>query len=140
MQTIPDWLFVVQEQLDDGRNVRIEYDREGDMLEIFFAEGAGRGLELADEIVLRYDVQTGLPLSLIFLSFSQLMKPTEYGPESFQLHGIKRLPSSEREKVMHILTSAPVNRYLRLSALSLTPRAKQLAPIVYVRQHLAAVA
>jgi hypothetical protein len=140
MQTIPDWLFVAQEQLDDGSDIRIEYDREGDTLEIFFAEGSGRGLELTDEIVLRYDVQTGLPLSLIFISFSQLMKPTEYGPESFRLNGIKRLPSAEREKVMHILTTDPVNRYLRLSALSVTPQAKQLAPIIYVRQQLAAVA
>jgi hypothetical protein len=138
IKTTPDWLFSYQEQLDNGQSARIEYDREGDILEIFFAEGSGRGLELSDEIVLRYDVKTGLPLSLIFVSFSKLMKPTEYGPESFHLHSLKRLPVSERERVMHILTTPPVNRYLHLSALSLAH--KKLAPIVYVRQHLAAMA
>lgn len=136
----PDWLFVVQEQLDTGQSVEIEYDREGDTLEIIFAKGAGRGLGLSDEIILRYDVQTGLPLSLILLSFSKLMQPTEFGPESFLLSGLKRLSAAERERVMQILTSSPVNRYLRVSALSLPPRIKQFSPIVYLRQQLAEVA
>ncbi|MFN8444556.1 MAG: DUF2283 domain-containing protein [Caldilineaceae bacterium] len=136
----PDWLFTVQDRLEDGQSVQIEYDREGDTLEIIFAKGAGRGLELSAEIILRYDVQTGLPLSLILLSFSKLMQPTEFGPESFLLSGLKRLSAAERERVMQILTSSPVNRYLRVSALSLPPRIKQLSPIVYLRQQLAEVA
>ena len=118
MTTTPDWLFVSEEEVSSGQTVRIEYDREGDILELFFAEGAGRGLELTDEIVLRYDVQSGQPLSLIFLSFSKLMQPTEYGPESFYVHGLKRLPPSERDQVMNLLTSSPVNHYLRVSALA----------------------
>ncbi len=72
MLATPDWLFTY-EDVDGEQNIRIEYDREGDVLEIFFAEGAGRGLELTDEIVLRYDMQTGSPLSLIFLTFSPVL-------------------------------------------------------------------
>lgn len=140
MSTTPDWLFTYPETLDNGQTVRIEYDREGDILEIFFAEGAGRGLDLTDEIVLRYDPQSGRPLSLIFLTFSKLMQPTEYGPESFYLHRLQRLSVAERNQVMHILTSPPVNHYLRVSALAQPRQANAFAPIVYVRQQLAAVA
>lgn len=132
----PDWLFVYEE-IQEGKPVRIEYDREGDLLEIFFAEGAGRGVELTDEIVLRYAVQSGQPLSLIFLTFSKLMQPTEYGPESFYLHSLKQLPPAERSKVMHILASPPVNHYLCISAVAQPRRAHQFTPIIYVRQQLA---
>mgnify|MGYP001044968767 CR=1 FL=1 len=139
MLATPDWLFTY-EDVDGEQNIRIEYDREGDVLEIFFAEGAGRGLELTDEIVLRYDIQTGRPLSLIFLTFSKLMQPTEYGPESFYLEGLQRLSPTEQNKVMKILTSPPVNRYLRVSAVAKLRQAHQFTPIVYVRQQLAPVA
>lgn len=139
MLATPDWLFTY-EDVDGEQNIRIEYDREGDVLEIFFAEGAGRGLELTDEIVLRYDIQTGRPLSLIFLTFSKLMQPTEYGPESFYLDGLQRLSPTEQNKVMKILTSPPVNRYLRVSAVAKLRQAHQFTPIVYVRQQLAPVA
>ena len=61
------------------------------MLEIFFARGAGTGLELNDEMVLRYDPETNAPLSLIFIIFSKLIQRTEYGIESFQLTGIGEL-------------------------------------------------
>ena len=139
MLATPDWLFTY-EDVDGEQNIRIEYDREGDVLEIFFAEGTGRGLELTDEIVLRYDIQTGRPLSLIFLTFSKLMQPTEYGPESFYLDGLQRLSPTEQNKVMKILTSPPVNRYLRVSAVAKLRQAHQFTPIVYVRQQLAPVA
>ena len=140
MTTTPDWLFVSEEEVSDGQPVRVEYDREGDILELFFAEGAGRGLELTDEIVLRYDVQSGQPLSLIFLTFSKLMQPTEYGAESFYLQGLKRLPAAERTRVMTMLTSPPVNHYLHVSALAQPRQTNQFAPILYVRPQIASVA
>lgn len=133
----PEWLFQYEETLDTGDTARIEYDKEGDTLEVFFADGSGKGLELADEIVLRYEPKTKNPLSLILLNFSHLVKPTEYGPESFRLNGMEHLPASERQTVMTMLTSAPVNRFLKVSALALSPDEEQLVPITYVRQQLA---
>ena len=105
-------------------------------MDILFAKGAGCGIELTDEIVLRYDPTNNRPLSLIFVSFSHLIQPTEYGPESFRLTGVEGLPPERRDIVMRILTSAPVNRYLRISALSLPPE-KRFVPITYVQQPLA---
>lgn len=137
-QQQPDWLFQYEEQLDSGESARIEYDKEGDILEVFFADGSGKGLELAHEIVLRYEPKTDNPLSLILLNYSHLVKPTEYGPESFRLNGMEHLPASERQKVMTMLTSAPLNRFLRVSALAISHDEEQLVPITYVRQQLAA--
>ena len=133
-----EWLIETQDYLDNGQAVQIEYDREGDVLDLLFAKGSGCDIELTDEIVLRYDPKNNNPLSLIFVSFSHLTRrvPTEYGPESFRLTGVERLPPERRDIVMRILTEAPVNRYLRISALSLPPE-KRFVPITYVQQPLA---
>ncbi len=134
--TTPAWLFTHTEQLNTGQEVEIEYDREGDTLEVLFARGSGRGVELSEEIVLRYDAQTNQPLSLIFLGFSHFMEQTPYGPESYRLTGLERLPSQESEQILQILTSSPVDQYLHVSALALSIKQPRLAPIAYVRQPL----
>lgn len=137
--TQPDWLFTYTDQLNDGQIAQVEYDREGDMLEIFFAKGAGTGLELSDEIVLRYDPEQNLPLSLIFLTFSKLIQPTEFGVESFQLTGVEHLAKPKRNQIMDMLTSSPINHYLHVSAFYLPQEEKpQFVPITYVRQALVA--
>lgn len=134
--TNPDWLIEREVKLDNGRTVLVSYDREGDTLEVFFNQGPGTGVELTDQIVLRYDKKTAVPLSLIFLSFSKLTQPTEYGPESFRLTGLEKLPPKQRDIITQILMSPPVNHYLRTSALSL-PRHSRRVPITYLRQPLA---
>lgn len=95
---------------------------------------------MSEEIVLRYDDSTNQPLSLILLGFSHFMQPTEYGPESYRLTGLERLPVPDRAKILQILTSAPVDRYLRVSALALSTKTPKAAPIAYVRPQLAMVA
>lgn len=137
-QTRTDWLFEYEETLDNSQTVHVDYDKEGDILEIVFAKGSGQGIELSEEIVLRYDDSTNQPLSLILLGFSHLMQPTEYGPESYRLTGLERLPTAERAKILQILTSVPVDRYLRVSALALSTKTPKIAPIAYVRPQLAA--
>lgn len=137
----PDWLFTYTDQFEDGQEAQIEYDREGDMLEIFFAKGAGTGLELSDEIVLRYDPETDVPLSLLFITFSKLIEPTEYGIESFQLTGLEHLAAPRQRQILTMLTSAPINRYLHVSAFCLPKdEATEFIPITYIRQGLAAEA
>jgi hypothetical protein len=142
MSTQPkfDWLFECEETLDNGQTVHVDYDREGDVLEVVFAKGSGQGIELSEEIILRYDDSTNQPLSLILLGFSHLMQPTEYGPESYRLTGLERLPIAERTKILQILTSVPVDRYLRVSALALSTKTPKVAPIAYVRPQLVAAA
>lgn len=132
-ETAKLWLDEYTETLPTGEQVQMEYDREGDVLEIFFTAGSATGIELADEIVLRYDRSTATPRSLIFTSFSQLVKDTEYGPESFPLTGIESLSPQQREEILRILRIPPVSHFLQLSAVQL-PDSRRPIPLTLVRR------
>ncbi len=75
-----DGLQTYQVTTEQGQTVELEYDQQGDMLEIFFKRGPASGaIELADPIILRFDRETGQALSLSVLTFSQVIQPTELG-------------------------------------------------------------
>lgn len=131
IQTV-EWLHEQIEILPTGEEVRIEYDSEGDTLEVFFASGAATGIELTDEIVLRYDKNSASPRSLIFTSFSHLIEDTEYGPESFRLTGIESLPPQQRDEILRILRMPAVSHFLQLSAVKL-PHTPHPIPFTSVR-------
>lgn len=128
-----EWLHEQIEILPAGGEVRLEYDSEGDILEVFFAPGPATGIELTDEIVLRYDRVKQSPRSLIFTSFSHLIQDTEYGPESFRLTGIEALPAKQQDEILRILRTSPVNHFLQLSAMHL-PHSERLIPLTLVRR------
>lgn len=132
----PAWLFNRTESFALSQSVQIEYDREGDILELLFARGSGRGVELSEELVLRYDPTTNQPLSLLLIGFSHFFQPTAYGPESYRLTGLERLPADERTRILQILTTPPVDQYLHVSALALSTKQPHFAPIATVRQGL----
>lgn len=106
----------------DGTPVRFVYDEEADILELFFGENTpATGIELSDHIILRLDRQTKRALSLMLLHFSILAEQTEYGPRSFPLEKLERLPQDLRELVLRLLTSLPVSQFLKVSQLQMTP-------------------
>ena len=126
------WLQERVEILPTGEKVHIEYDSEGDTLEVFFASGSATGIELTEEIVLRYDKSSASPRSLIFTSFSHLIQDTEYGPESFRLTGIESLPPQQRYEILRILRMPSVSHFLQLSAVKL-PHIQHPIPFTSVR-------
>ena len=132
MKDKPDWLVEYEETLEDGQRVLYHYDKEGDILEIFFQRGGGCGIDLTDEIVLRYDLKTGNPLSLIFLCFSALMQSAEFGPLSFRLK-LEEMPDDMRQTVLKIITTPPVNRFLKVLTYSPRP-ARRPVPIAYIEE------
>lgn len=121
----------------EGKTVQLEYDSEGDMLEIFFERGPASGaIELADPIILRFDRETGKALSLSVLTFSQVIQPTELGPRSFPLSGLDALPDALREQVQKMITSPPVSHFLKVSVYY--PQAEQPPiPISYIERSAA---
>ncbi len=127
-------LQIYQVTTDEGQTVELEYDQEGDMLEIFFERGSASGaIELADPIILRFNRETGQALSLSVLTFSQVIQPTELGPRSFQLDGLEPLPSTLREKVLNMITTPPVSHFLKIVAYY--PQAEQPPiPISYIER------
>ena len=116
MKKTPDWL-IKREIMLDGRSVRLQYDTEGDILEIFFHKGGGVGVELTDNIVLRFDKKTEQAMSLMLHSYSRLIQPTKFGPSSFQLSALSELPGDMQHTVLNIIQSFPVNHFLKLSGL-----------------------
>jgi hypothetical protein len=118
---------------DDGHAIHFAYDEEGDILEVVFDNvKATCALELTEEILLRFNLERGQAAGLTILDFSTLASPTEMGPRSFPLTGLDDLPDDLRHTVVKIITSPPVNQFLKVSYFYLSP-AERL-PITYVER------
>jgi len=106
----------------DGTPVRLVYDEEADILDIFFGDnGPATGIELTDYMLLRLNQTEKRAVSLMFRHFSVLSEQTEYGPRSFPLNPLDSLPEDLRELVLQLITSLPVNQFLKLSQVQTSP-------------------
>jgi len=115
----------------DGTAVRLVYDPEADILELFFgANEPATGVELTDHIVLRLNQQSQRAISLMARHFSILAEHTEYGPRSYPLTNLNEIPADLRELALHLITSAPVNQFLKLSHFQASPTKR--IPFTYV--------
>ncbi len=132
MSNKPNWLIEHQITIH-GQTITYSYDKEGDVLEVIFQKGGGLGVDLTENIVLRYNQERQEPLSLILTSFSRLTSPTPFGPPSFHLAILSELPPDMQQIVLHILNTFPVNRFLKVSGLRLSPSG-ELQPITYLEQ------
>ncbi len=104
------------------------------MLDIFFGENeSATGVELTDHILLRVNQQTGRAVSLTIRHLSILTERTEYGPRSFPLDNLEELPESLRELAIRLMTTAPVNQFLKLS--NFQESATKRVPLTYVEPY-----
>lgn len=95
--------------LSTGETAWYEYDRDGDVLEIIFRPAeATCAVELTESIILRFDWETNEPLSLSFISLSQLVQPAQYGPIHFQLL-VDEWPEAAQDKVWTMLQTTPLD-------------------------------
>lgn len=115
----------------DGTPVRLAYDQEADILEIFFGVNEpATGVDLTDHIVLRLNQRTKRAISLMLLDFSILTERTEYGPRSYPLDTLSDLPEDLRELVLQLVTSMPVSQFLKVSHLQVS--STERVPLTYV--------
>jgi hypothetical protein len=115
----------------DGTPVRLVYDQEADILEIFFgANEPATGVDLTDHIILRLNQQTKRAVSILLLDFSILTEQTEYGPRSYPLTKLHDLSEYLRELVLQLVTSMPVRQFLKVSHFQASPTER--VPITYV--------
>ena len=106
----------------DQPDERYEYDAEGDVLDVYFgAKRRAWTVEITDNITVSIDRQTGRAVSLSFLDFAELVRPTSLGPRSFPLTGLADLPLAERELVIRVLTTPPVSVWLDFSTVQTLP-------------------
>ena len=130
----------IETTASDGTPVRLVYDQEADTLEIFFGQNEpATGVELTDHILLRLNRQTRRAISLTLLHFSILTERTEYGPRSYPLDKLDQVPEDLRELTLHLMTSMPVNQFVKLSHFQASPT--EQVPLTYVEaQPMMAVA
>ena len=124
-------LYKTEMTANDGTPVRLVYDQEADILEIFFGENeAATGVELTDYILLRLNKKTCRAIGLTLLHFSILTERTEYGPRSYPLDKLDEISEDLRELVLHLITSMPVSQFLKLAHFQASPM--EQIPFTYV--------
>jgi len=138
MTAQPEWLIEKEITLPDGTTALWSYDTEGDMLEVFFNQGAATcTVELADGVLLRLDLKQARPLSLALLSFTPLTQQREFGPPLLRLDGLDDLPDDIRQAVLQIITSPPVNAILKVFSYAPTLEADRVEPLALLEQPVA---
>lgn len=111
----------------------IRYDEEGDILYISFRPGQkAMGVNLTEHILLRFDPETKEAVGLTLLDYSRLIQPTEVGPRSFPFVGLDRLSAELRQTVITLITTPPVNQFLKASLY--TPSSRRRLPLLYVER------
>jgi len=101
----------------------IKYDQEADVLYVTFRPGEkAMGVSLTEHILLRFHPETQEAVGLTLMDFSVLVQPTEVGPRSFALTGLDNLPYDLRETIIMLITTPPVNRFLKVSSFAPSPR------------------
>ena|SRR5687767_12797777 len=123
--------------LSTGETAWYEYDRDGDVLEIIFRPAeATCAVELTESIILRFDWETNEPLSLSFISLSQLVQPAQYGPIHFQLL-VDEWSEAAQDKVWTMLQTTPLTEFLTLSSYA-PAHTQHMIPMATIKpQHLA---
>lgn len=104
------------------------YDEISDTLYMsFIPDAKATGIELSENILLRIDKDNRQVVGITFLNYSILIQKADFGPRSFPLTGLAKLPDETREIVMKILESSPVKEILSLS--TYTPSFSEAIPI-----------
>ena len=117
----------------------IRYDEEGDILYISFRPGQqAMGIDLTEHILFRFDPKTKEAIGLTLLDYTRLVRPTEVGPRSFSMNGLEHLSVELRQTVVTLLTTYPVNQFLKVSLY--TPSPKRRLPLLYVERSAFAMA
>ena len=108
-----------------GKNSMIEhyeYDAESDVLDVYFDEKRPVWtIELTPNIMISIDRILQRVISLTFMDYTELIRPTDWGIRSFPITGLSELPLVERDLVIRILNSSPVNRWLDVSSVQTLP-------------------
>ncbi len=111
----------------------IAYDETSDTLVIAFEPGRpATGIELNEHILLRIDKDQRKAIGITFLDYSLLAQRADYGPRSFPVTGLSKLPDELRQLVLDILQQAPVSDILDLS--TYTPSYAEAIPITLFRK------
>lgn len=110
-----------------------QYDKQADVLYISFGESqaATAAVELNENILLRLNRAERRAVGLTLNDFSALVQQTRFGLRSFPLSGLQELDAEWQDLVVEIITSPPVNQFLRVSVYA--PSFVEVIPIAAVQ-------
>ncbi len=100
-----------------------EYDEEGDVLDVYFTEERRTAwtIELTPNIMISIDRATRQVVGLTFMDYTELIRPTTWGPRSFPIIGLADLPLPEQDLVFAILNMSSVKKWLDVSVVQNLP-------------------
>lgn len=95
----------------NAERITLHYQREDDILYVTFGQEGrkGVGFNLHDNVLLRFDGQSGEPLGLTMIDYSKLKKLP-----LIPLNDASSLPQELARTVKHILLSDPVRRFIEV--------------------------
>lgn len=94
------------------KDLHFSYDREADVLYIAFDKGReASSVSLNDNLILRFDAQSGEAVGLTILDFSRLMQESNV----LLLSRLEEFPPKLKTLVWEILLRPPVSHYLRIT-------------------------
>jgi uncharacterized protein YuzE len=94
------------------RDLHFSYDQEADVLYIAFDKGRkASSVSLNDNLVLRFDAQTGEAVGLTVLDFARLMQETR----ALALSRLDEFPPELKKVVWQALTHPPLSHYLHIT-------------------------
>ena len=133
-------LYTNESKASNGEKIKLVYEKNEDMLDIFFGERSpATGVELTDHILLRINRKTGKAVSLTIRHFSILTEKTEFGIRSYPLDKLEDIPDDLRELAIRVVTTEPINQFLKLSYFQASPEKR--VPFIFVdRYHFASAA
>ena len=115
----------------DNQVARIEYDPEGDILEVFIdSVQATTAVHLHDSIVLRLNQEEGRASGLIIVGYRILARPTAVGPLSISLNNLENLPGDLHALVTEMVTTPPVSDLLKVT--SYYPAQDRIITLAYI--------
>lgn len=130
----PTWLSEKEIVLPNGESTIWSYDRDGDILEVFFNDGvASATVELTDGVYLRFDRQQNQPLSLGIIAFQARTQHQEFGQPLLTFDGLAKLPELERQQVLQMLQRPPLAFVLHLYSFQPTRRSRSI-PVASVTE------
>ncbi len=93
------------------KDLHFSYDQQADVLYIAFDKGRkASSVSLNDNLLLRFDAQTGEAIGLTILDFSRLMRE----PETLSLSRLDEFPAELQKLVWKALTHPPISHYLHI--------------------------
>ncbi|GEM_PF-5263219 len=91
--------------------LRIFYDQQSDMLEVLFEKPivGEKAFELSFDIILFVNPHTGKPINLTILDYKRLQQM-----DKIPLENLKKMSTSQQQKVRRLLSSEPLSNFLEL--------------------------